>query len=244
MLVVLAILVTLVALAWPAIRKPLARHRLQAAAKHLRAELVRTRLEAIRTGQALEVRYVPGSRTYWVEPVNAACAARDRAGRQDTSAWTDMAASVPGSAAQDPRTAGLDAGAEPDPVPEKRSLPDDIFFARVEPPINGLADPAAAEAITQFDSEGAESAAEEWSQPIIFYPNGRTSDAVIELVGEHQYRLSVTLRGVTGAVSVGPLQIPATELAQHSAIMEESLDRLAPDSRWDARAPAPSVATP
>jgi type II secretory pathway pseudopilin PulG len=54
-------------------------------------------------------------------------------------------------------------------------------------------------------ADSAELLPDQWSAPILFYPNGRTSDARVRLKGRRGYRMEVTLRGVTGAVSVGKL---------------------------------------
>jgi hypothetical protein len=37
-----------------------------------------------------------------------------------------------------------------------------------------------------------------WSQPILFYPDGTTSDATVVLANERQHAIRVTLRGLTG----------------------------------------------
>jgi len=43
----------------------------------------------------------------------------------------------------------------------------------------------------------------EWSAPIVFYPNGRTSRAEIRLKGDRGRFIDVTLRGWTGEVKIG-----------------------------------------
>jgi hypothetical protein len=43
--------------------------------------------------------------------------------------------------------------------------------------------------------DGAEGA---WSQPILFHPDGTTSDATLVLTNEEQVSIRVTLRGLTG----------------------------------------------
>ena len=45
-----------------------------------------------------------------------------------------------------------------------------------------------------------------WSAPIIFYPNGRTFNAIFRLHGEYNYYVDVTLRGLTGACRVGEVR--------------------------------------
>jgi len=45
--------------------------------------------------------------------------------------------------------------------------------------------------------------AEGWSEPIVFHPNGRTSNAEIRLRGERNAVVEVSLRGLTGAATAG-----------------------------------------
>lgn len=61
MLIVVGIIAMVVALSWPALRRPLAKGEVRNAAKQLRVALSRTRLEAIRSGTAQEFRYEPGT---------------------------------------------------------------------------------------------------------------------------------------------------------------------------------------
>ena len=45
-----------------------------------------------------------------------------------------------------------------------------------------------------------------WSAPILFFPNGRTSNARLQLGGRRGFLVPLTLRGVTGTVAIGNLQ--------------------------------------
>jgi prepilin-type N-terminal cleavage/methylation domain-containing protein len=65
-LIVLAILVTLAAMSWPALQRPLAQSRLRGAAKQLRLELAGARLKALQSGTVYQLRYQPGSRRFEV----------------------------------------------------------------------------------------------------------------------------------------------------------------------------------
>lgn len=47
---------------------------------------------------------------------------------------------------------------------------------------------------------------EAWSTPILFFPNGRTSNARLQLGGRRGFRIGLSLRGVTGTVAIGNLQ--------------------------------------
>ena len=59
--------------------------------------------------------------------------------------------------------------------------------------------------IDEPDDVHAASAAGEdgWSEPIVFYPNGRTENAHIRLKGEHRAFVEVSLRGLTGVATAG-----------------------------------------
>ena len=45
-----------------------------------------------------------------------------------------------------------------------------------------------------------------WSAPLLFFPNGRTSNARLQLGGRRGFLVPLTLRGVTGIVAIGELQ--------------------------------------
>lgn len=45
--------------------------------------------------------------------------------------------------------------------------------------------------------------AEDWSAPLLFFPNGRTSNAKLRLRGRQNHVIQVSLRGVTGTVTIG-----------------------------------------
>jgi Tfp pilus assembly protein FimT len=211
MLIVVALLAVLAALAWPAMRKPLAKHRLWSAAKDLRAELVRTRLQAIRDGQPLQFRYAPGQRSYCVEPLTPES---EYVSTPDpsASAWEGGFSNAVDDLAEDGGSVSLEA-AEGD----QSKLPKDIVFASDETADDEQTGPLLADRRLDLLSDPTLSdsaiglTGEDWSTPIVFYPNGRTSDADILLVGERDYRIHLTLRGVTGTVSVGSVQVPSQQ---------------------------------
>ena len=252
MLIVMAIFVTLVALAWPALRKPLARHRLQSAAKVLRADMVRTRLDAISRGQALELRYQPGKGCYRVEPLAACQAAGDHGAggpaplRESDLSW-NAESLAPGEYLATGAASAL--ARETELACHAHDLPKDIFFAYAAPPIDPFAEQQVVDplstpaAIAGLPADAELLGDEAWSEPIVFYPNGRTSDAVIELIGEQNYRIRVKLRGVTGAVVLGQMQHPHADLASTPAA-DEALNALNPASRQDVRSPLAPIAPP
>lgn len=48
-----------------------------------------------------------------------------------------------------------------------------------------------------------------WSDPIIFFPNGRTSNAAFEIytTGDYVYRVELNLRGLTGTARIGEIKV-------------------------------------
>jgi hypothetical protein len=45
-----------------------------------------------------------------------------------------------------------------------------------------------------------------WSEPILFYPDGTATSARLVLKNEHGRSIELTLRGLTGVVSIGTVQ--------------------------------------
>lgn len=62
-----------------------------------------------------------------------------------------------------------------------------------------------AEAKTAEAEETVLASAGEWSDPIIFYPNGRASQATFELEGNEGMRVEIRLNGMTGTTKLGSL---------------------------------------
>jgi Tfp pilus assembly protein FimT len=219
MLIVVAVLAALATMSWPALRKPLARHRLTSAAKQLRAELMRTRLHAIQRGEPMEFRYVPGSAQYRVRAVRSVCSDRPATANGE-SAWQGGFS----NAVDDLRVeTSSSAGAAAAPAEEEASaLPEEITFAQACASSEGdIVEPSAAPVAAE-SAQGptgsdslleipAGTAAEDWSQPVVFYPNGRSTDAEISLVGERDYHVRLSLRGATGTVTVGNVELPSED---------------------------------
>ena len=181
MLVVLGILVTVTALAQPALRGALGDNRLRSAAKLVRVELAKARLRAMQSGIAQSFRYQLGKNRFQIMPAVAVEATqRDRSGRRSDDFR-------PAAGVRQPAVAG---GVRADGVVEElpsQELPEGICF---EPAAD---DPLA----VPFAGE------EGWSDPIVFYPNGRTENAHIRIKGERNAVVDVSLRGLTGVATAG-----------------------------------------
>jgi len=183
MLVVLGILVTVTALAQPALRGALGDSRLRSAAKLVRVELAKARLRAMQSGIAQHFRYQLGKNRFQIVPAVAVeTTERGLSGRQASGDNIKPATNPRQRAATDASRAGGTAEQLP-----SQELPEGICF---EPAANDpLAAPVAGE--------------EGWSDPIVFFPNGRTENAHIRIKGERNAVVDVSLRGLTGVATAG-----------------------------------------
>ena len=208
LLVVLALLVLIVSLGWPSMRRAVARGRLDAAARELQAELGRTRLESMREATPYVFRYQPGCRFYEILP-------KEMLDRESQA----LGATVLGTDALD-----LPSDESPDlmrveipPVEQeagtlaqvataggtfyRKTLPETVLFPAVPRALQaGLGE---ATVLGTSPDAGLRNTVI-WSEPILFYPNGRISEATITLMTADNYRYTATLniRGLTGSITV------------------------------------------
>lgn len=216
MIIVLAILALVVALAWPTLRRPLAKSVTQEAARQLARDLAHARLLAIDCGQTMALRFEPGGYRYTVKPA-------------ESQGQEDQAEALVEDDVQPALSDDQPAPLEPETI--ESQLDEDVKFT----------DPAAMEESNPFgDSTLGDTLQDEmqqteavstlmdeskaageagllgedqdqvghWSSPVLFYATGRSENAEFLLQGPDGYSVTVTLRGLTGAVTVGPLSHP------------------------------------
>ena len=195
MLLVQGVIVALVAMSWPALRGSLDKNRLLAAARQVRTDLVQARLKAAETGIPQQFRYQPGLRSYEVAPTDHAmtAAATDagRPGTRNAAAAGGVDEDFAGGEFEEARVTMLD---------------EQIRFAHAADLETSAARIEGDESLTAEDlAPAAGPAGEDWSAPVVFLPNGRSSNARIRLVGARGSQVDGMLRGVTGAVTIGDL---------------------------------------
>ncbi|MCH5374802.1 MAG: hypothetical protein JJ992_12575, partial [Planctomycetes bacterium] len=169
-----------VSLAVPSLRKFSQKGQLKDAARQLRAELLAARLRAIESATCTCFVYQPGSEFYTIR---------------------SAAESVPGD--EMPATMLLDTALDEAPVAGDQASDEETqrslaFGARF---VGRSAD----EDAPPLDLEPAAEAEEDWSEPLIFYPNGRALNARIRLASD-RYWIDFTVRGFTGTVQLSPIQ--------------------------------------
>ena len=183
LMLVLAILVAVAGLVMPALHGPLNDQRLLKSADLIRAQWTKTRVAAMKNGQMYVFRYVTASDEYAIEPWTADADALEAA----PQALLD----------ESPELLRVDTGkAQPLGIAGQR-LPEGVQFYLGE---------------TQMDARLAQITAEAGTlmapgdsvPPIVFYPDGSTSDARVVLTNE-RFFVEVSLRGLTGMVRVSEL---------------------------------------
>ena len=178
MLLVLAIIVAIAALAAPAMRGLIQSARLRAAADTVRTEWTRAHVKAMKTGRIQVYRYELGGAKYSVQP------------------WIAGDDAIESSA---PTTAGFEVADETQDsanVGEGHELPQGTMFVAGDAAAESrsMAIEQTAMDSTQFESE--------WSRPILFYPDGTTSDAFVVVANENKVGIQVNLRGMTGTATL------------------------------------------
>jgi type II secretory pathway pseudopilin PulG len=198
LLLVLGLMVAVGGLAYPALRGPWAKRRLQAAANDLRIRLAQLRLRAIESGEAQEFCYVPGKSRFrtgaqsWLPPT-------DPSAQQDLEHQPRMTAGG-GRAAPPLREAA------PVALPrwDEDLLPEPVRFAEVDYRL--LPVPLALEPPPASTDAMDEPSGETWSAPIRFQPDGTATNGSIKLANEQGMQIEIQVSGLTGLASVGDLE--------------------------------------
>jgi prepilin-type N-terminal cleavage/methylation domain-containing protein len=203
LMMVLSVITILVATSLPAVRSPMAKSTLRTSAKDLRSELSRARLRAIETGLVLHFRYKEGTSEYEIVPQNS---------EFSEDLWSEAVVEDLESPSQTSSLSAIDTVTVEDEV-VSGELAEGVRFMKTESEDAGFETVISEEADDEFASveeeplsEGSFDDDSEWSEPIVFYPNGRISQSRIRLEGENHIQVDLNVRGLTGNVSVSDLK--------------------------------------
>ena len=169
-LLVLALLVVIAAVSIPLVGNSLARARLDNSGELVRSAWGKARLAAMQAGEPYVFRYEPKGSRYQIACLSAI-----------TAEDADDLNTLPAESEEDAEYAEADMLRL-----EKSRLPTEIVFSAGE--VAALPQLAAAAAA----ADGG------WSPPILFYPDGTTSDASVLVANSSGETIRVTLRGLTG----------------------------------------------
>ncbi|MFW6170898.1 MAG: prepilin-type N-terminal cleavage/methylation domain-containing protein [Planctomycetota bacterium] len=209
LLIVLVLLAFMVAITWPLLRKPLQRSLTQQAARQLRKDLAQARLNAIESGRTMAIQYELDGGSYRIAPADTlsgdgSSAATLEDERNSTAARNDGDGSriqlVIHGELEDGVVFGDAAAIEQTDFPAGSTLgamlADEMAETEEVEPL-----------VEQVERETS------WSPAALIYPTGRADNTSFLLLDPKNYMVTITLRGLTGAVSIGPLRqrFPAQE---------------------------------
>ena len=218
LMVVLAIMASLSALAWPHVRKGWQRALPREAALQLKRDFAEARTEAIRSGEPWVCRIQPGTGRYQIGPVvtgppapqgNPLPPPEGEPGPHPAPNPLERIRELPAGVA-------FDTGSELDGNTE--SLP--ILGSDRRQPTETLES-------THVGSAGGANMFERtsgWGRPALgsatvhFLPNGRATEAVFELhCPEVSQKIRLRIRGLTGATQIGPVETLPPPIQPHEA---------------------------
>ncbi|MEZ6057857.1 MAG: prepilin-type N-terminal cleavage/methylation domain-containing protein [Planctomycetaceae bacterium] len=198
LVVVLAIIVVLAGLTWPSMLRYIREQEIREQAHAVRMALAGSRVKAIDTGLTYQFRYEPGGRRYIVLPYDL-----------PESAATGSVGTGDNSAAQ----RGISSAVVEAVLPTLTGqLPESCHFdwPLARNVVTNAEQQVATESLPQEwlslfpDATQLQSTA--WSQPILFYSDGTTDDNHLTILNELDRSIELSLRGLTGATTVGPLK--------------------------------------
>lgn len=178
LLLVLAILVVIVAAGLPALFNSLQGHRLTVSAQDIRNEFMRARVDAMESGRIRMFRYQPETGEFTVAPF-----IRGNDELENNLAGTSQGIGISNLVYQ---------SAEQETI--QGTLEEGVVFAgdNIEADIRSYT----------LEQEQGQVQNAGISRPILFYPDGTTSDATIFLRGHGGTLTSIKLRGLTGITRI------------------------------------------
>ena len=209
--IVMALILVLVALTAPWLKRVQVRSALKSAAQNLQGELYTTRLGAMKSGEAYLFRYQSQTGVYEILPKKVYDALNPEP--LDSQYVTRSV----GTPVNQENTTGNRGGEPFSTLAYRKSLPNRFTFGMVKPVYESPHPDAVRSVGTGIGSsltpfpDFSEPAQPVWSEPIFFFPNGRTSNGSLELltVGNDRFQIELTLRGLTGTARLGEITIPA-----------------------------------
>lgn len=196
LILVLIILVTLAAIAFPTLEAMVSSRRLQQSAERLQNELLEARVEAMKTGQAQVFRATINGNTYTIEPWLS--------GNEDSDASAGATVMSASGVVETERTStGQVALSSINADGDAKQLDNDVQFMGIETLVdarNALEIQKSGETVPMAGVGTAVSGG--ISSPLLVYPDGSSTTAQIILADSRGRRMAIQLRGVTGRSSI------------------------------------------
>jgi prepilin-type N-terminal cleavage/methylation domain-containing protein len=200
LLIVLGLIVVIFGLGFSGIRRLHAQNQLKSTTQHLQNLLYKTRLEAIKTGKAIVFRYQYDSPVFEIVP-------KELFDQRQKNREGSHAIAIGAELLQESSSFSLESGSlesgllEPESTADfdriyQKILPNSIVFAAKQPETASM--------INENGQLTQPTFTDYWSDPILFFPNGRTSQTTLKLRTTSRYRFQqeLTLRGLTGTAKI------------------------------------------
>lgn len=210
LLLTLAVIVAVGAITIPNIFDMLAYRQLLRGGSGVRVAMVEARLEAMRTGRTQMMTFQTGGSQFKIEPYATADDVTEAADMLGQGTSVAM-----GGTAIMPQSAGINSGGgfsadpqTPDPLSgrmDQEMLPGQSVFGIVNVQATARSATMQQQSAMLNSNNGAASPGAgggEWSQPILFYPDGTTSNAVVSITLDGTNQVLVKIRGLTGETDV------------------------------------------
>jgi Tfp pilus assembly protein FimT len=207
LLVVAAVIILIGAIIFPALMSTTETQHLVSSGDTMRTFFARSRNKAMRNGQTLALRYEIGGNQFIIEPWDTG----DSNIEANASSFNMLG--------QLQQTLTDDRNVTMRLLQQVQTLPGDTVFARGTQAFDSrefaqfdaMLNPNAANVDSSSVTESVDGV---WSQPILFYPDGSTSQAEVRIGTEDlQIFVLVRIRGLTGVAYVTEI-MTQTELAQ------------------------------
>ncbi|KAA1259425.1 hypothetical protein LF1_19570 [Rubripirellula obstinata] len=193
LLLSLVVFAAIASIALPGAAVLLADRKIVRGGDQLRIEMTRTRVDAMRGGRVMMIEAGIGGNQFRVRPYFSA---------------SDSVETIDGNFGQSGLNTGADQAivtaviADPDAT-QSFEISEQLSVESVQ--VVSAARGAEISQAATFNPTSSESnldGNQQWSQPIMFYPDGTTSTAAVTIADEKFGKVVVKLRGITGDVSV------------------------------------------
>ncbi len=217
LLLVLAVLSTVFAISWPALRRPLNRSYIQGAAQQLQRDLQNGRLTAMETGQRQVFQFRSETMSYRIggEVVQHDLPFQRRGSDETRSNESDLIVSTGSEEEQSSCERELPIGTRFGSHGQKASTSANLrrtaatdeskprrSYERSSQRTDGR---PAADRGTRSETPSVIKP-DDWSAPIRFYPSGRMESAKLMLQSDDGYRITVQIQGLAGRVKITDLE--------------------------------------
>ena len=181
LLLAMGVLIAIAGIAWPLVQGQFERYRLKNEVENVRSKLASTRIRAIDSGLMYQFLYEPGGRNFIVVPFEGVETEAEQVDAGGGSLYRFAGSLSENVMFETPENVAMTS----QELPDVGVISGDF--------LSGL-------------PGSLELSSVSWSQPILFYPNGTAVSAVFDVVDAKKQFIRISVRDLTGAVSVDQIR--------------------------------------